>query len=198
MRKHLSWFAFGITVIVICSSTIFGQLAKKISDRSETYGESEYQLGPEDVIQVFVWKEDDLTTTAVIRPDGKISLPLVGEIVASRKTSNQLQQEVGEKLKAFVSKPVVTVIVKEVNSPKVSVLGEVRKPDVYKIKQRTTVLDVVAAAGGLTEFAKKNKVDVIRDDPKGPQKFTLNLDLMLEGGKAPIFYLQPGDKIYVH
>src|SRR3954464_12100982 len=149
MRKHLSWFAFGITVIVICSSTIFGQLAKKISDRSDTtFGESEYQLGPEDVIQVFVWKEDDLTTTAVIRPDGKISLPLVGEIVASRKTSNQLQQEAGEKLKAFVSKPVVTVIVKEVNSPKVSVLGEVRKPDVYKIKQRTTVLDVVAAAGG--------------------------------------------------
>jgi len=150
------------------------------------------------VIQVFVWKEDDLTTTAVIRPDGKISLPLVGEIVASRKTSNQLQQEVGDKLKAFVSKPVVTVIVKEVNSPKVSVLGEVRKPDVYKIKQRTTVLDAVAAAGGLTEFAKKNKVVVIRDDPKGPQKFTLNLDLMLEGGKAPIFYLQPGDKIYVY
>ena len=89
------------------------------------------------------------------------------------------------------------MIVKEVNSPKVSVFGEVRKPDVYKIKQRTTVLDAVAAAGGLTEFAKKNKVVVIRDDPKGPQRFMLNLDLMLEGGKTPIFYLQPGDKIYV-
>ena len=197
MKKHLSWFAVGIAVIVIYSSTIFGQLTKKISDRSDTFGESEYQLGPEDVIQVFVWKEDDLTTTAVIRPDGKITLPLVGEIVASKKTPNQLQLEIGEKYKAFVSKPVVNVIVKEVNSPKVSVIGEVRKPDVYKIKQRTTVLDIVAAAGGWTEFAKKNKVTVIRDDPKGPQKFMLNLDLMLEGGKAPIFYLQPGDKIYV-
>jgi polysaccharide export outer membrane protein len=89
------------------------------------------------------------------------------------------------------------VIVKEVNSPKVSVFGEVRKPDVYKIKQRTTVLDAIAAAGGLTEFAKKNKVDVIRNGPKGPQKFTLNLDSMLDGGKEPIFYLQPGDTIYV-
>jgi polysaccharide export outer membrane protein len=196
MKKHLSWFAVGIAVIVISSSTIFGQLTKKISDRSDTFGESEYQLGPEDVIQVFVWKEDDLTTTAVIRPDGKISLPLVGEIVASRKTPNQLQQELAEKLKAYVSKPVVNVIVKEVNSPKVSVFGEVRKPDVYKIKQRTTVLDAVAAAGGLTEFAKKNKVHVIRNDPKGPQHFMLNLDLMLEG-KAPIFYLQPGDTINV-
>jgi polysaccharide export outer membrane protein len=197
MKKHLSSFAVGIAVVVICSGTIFGQLARKISDRPESFGETEYQLGPEDVIQVFVWKEDDLTTTAVIRPDGKISLPLIGEIVASKKTPNQLQQEVGEKLKAYVSKPVVTVIVKEVNSPKVSVFGEVRKPDVYKIKQRTTVLDAVAAAGGLTEFAKKNKVLVIRDDPKGPQRFMLNLDSMLEGGKAPIFYLQPGDKIYV-
>jgi len=197
MTKHLSWFALGITMIVICSSTIFGQLTRKVSDRSDTFGESEYQLGPEDVIQVFVWKEDDLTTTAVIRPDGKISLKLVGEIVASRKTPNQLQQEIVEKLKAYVSKPVVNVIVMEVNSPKVSVFGEVRKPDVYKIKQRTTVLDAVAAAGGLTEFAKKNKVLVIRDDPKGPQRFMLNLDSMLDGGKAPIFYLQPGDKIYV-
>jgi polysaccharide export outer membrane protein len=89
------------------------------------------------------------------------------------------------------------VIVKEVNSPKVSVFGEVRKPDVYKIKQRTTVLDAVAAAGGLTEFAKKNKVVVIRNSSKGSQRFTLNLDSMLDGGKEPIFYLQPGDTIYV-
>ena len=197
MKKHFSWFAIPFAVIVLCSSTIFGQLAKKVSDRPDAFGESEYQLGPEDVIQVFVWKEDDLTTTVTIRPDGKITLPLVGEIVASKKTPNQLQQEVGEKYKAFVSKPVVNVIVKEVNSPKVSVFGEVRKPDVYKIKQRTTVLDAVAAAGGLTEFAKKNKVLVIRDDPKGPQRFMLNLDMMLDGGKTPIFYLQPGDKIYV-
>jgi polysaccharide biosynthesis/export protein len=197
MTKHFSWFAIAITAIVLCSGTIFGQLARKISDRPDTFGESEYQLGPEDVIQVFVWKEDDLTTTVTIRPDGKITLPLIGEIVASKKTANQLQQEVGEKYKTYVAKPVVNVIVKEVNSPKVSVFGEVRKPDVYKIKQRTTVLDIVAAAGGLTEFAKKNKVRVIRDDPKGPQQFMLNLDLMLDGGKTPIFYLQPGDKIYV-
>jgi polysaccharide export outer membrane protein len=133
----------------------------------------------------------------VIRPDGKVSLPLIGEIVASQKTPNQLQQEISEKLQAFVSMPVVNVIVKEVNSPKVSVFGEVRKPDVYKIKQRTTVLDAVAAAGGLTEFAKKNKVVVIRNSSKGSQRFTLNLDSMLDGGKEPIFYLQPGDTIYV-
>lgn len=198
MTKHLSWFAAGVMLMMICNSAGLTQVVRKASDHPESFGESEYQLGPEDVIQVFVWKENDLTTTVTIRPDGKISLPLIGEVVASRKTSNQLQGEISEKLKAFLlSTPIVNVIVKEVNSPKVSVFGEVRKPDVYKIKQRTTVLDAIAVAGGLTEFAKKNKVVVIRDSAKGPQKFTLNLDSMLDGGKEPIFYLQPGDTIYV-
>lgn len=197
MTKYLSWFAVGVMLMMICNSAVFAQIVRKASDRPEGFGESEYQLGPEDVIQVFVWKENDLTTKVVIRPDGKVSLPLVGEVVASRKTTNQLQLEVSEKLKAFLENPVVNVIVTEVNSPKVSVFGEVRKPDVYKIKQRTTVLDAVALAGGLTEFAKKNKVVVIRDSGKGPQKFTLNLDSMLKGAKESIFYLQPGDTIYV-
>jgi polysaccharide export outer membrane protein len=197
MTKHLCGIVLGVILITTCNNTVSAQNVRKTADHPESFGESEYQLGPEDVIQVFVWKEVDLTTTAVIRPDGKVSLPLIGEIVASQKTPNQLQQEISEKLQAFVSMPVVNVIVKEVNSPKVSVFGEVRKPDVYKIKQRTTVLDAVAAAGGLTEFAKKNKVVVIRNSSKGSQRFTLNLDSMLDGGKEPIFYLQPGDTIYV-
>jgi polysaccharide export outer membrane protein len=197
MTKHLCGIVLGVILITTCNNTVSAQNVRKTADHPESFGESEYQLGPEDVIQVFVWKEVDLTTTAVIRPDGKVSLPLIGEIVASQKTPNQLQLEISEKLQAFVSMPVVNVIVKEVNSPKVSVFGEVRKPDVYKIKQRTTVLDAVAAAGGLTEFAKKNKVVVIRNSSKGSQRFTLNLDSMLDGGKEPIFYLQPGDTIYV-
>jgi polysaccharide export outer membrane protein len=197
MTKHLCGIVLGVILMTTCNNTVSAQNVRKTADHPESFGESEYQLGPEDVIQVFVWKEVDLTTTAVIRPDGKVSLPLIGEIVASQKTPNQLQQEISEKLQAFVSMPVVNVIVKEVNSPKVSVFGEVRKPDVYKIKQRTTVLDAVAAAGGLTEFAKKNKVVVIRNSSKGSQRFTLNLDSMLDGGKEPIFYLQPGDTIYV-
>ncbi|HLQ76445.1 MAG TPA: polysaccharide biosynthesis/export family protein [Terriglobia bacterium] len=204
MTKRLSWLALGVAAVIIGNVTLSSQTAPKSSqaapkkpDRPESYGESAYRLGPEDVITAFVWKEDDLTTTTVIRPDGKVSLPLIGEIIASGKTTSELQQELQEKFKTFLVMPVVNVIVKEVNSPKVSVLGEVKKPDVYKIKQRTTVLDVVAAAGGLTEFAKRNKVVVIRDGPKGPQKFMLNLDSMLDGGKEPIFYLQPGDTVYV-
>src|ERR1051325_7499671 len=94
----------------------------------------EYRLGPDDVIDVFVWKEPELSTTVVVRPDGKISVPLTNEIEASGKTAFELRQEITEKLLQYVAHPVVSVMVKQVNSLKVSVLGEVRKPDVYKVK----------------------------------------------------------------
>src|SRR5580693_6612339 len=92
------------------------------------FGQAEYRLGPEDVISVFVWKQPDLSTTVVIRPDRKISLPLLGEIDAAGKTASQLQTEIAEQLKQFVVDPRVNVIVKEINSPVISVLGQVRKP----------------------------------------------------------------------
>jgi len=203
MTRRLYKLAVCMTLMMIHAISVAAQtnvsapIVRKAPDRPESFGESEYRLGPEDVIQVFVWKEDDLGTTAVIRPDGKISVPYVGEIIASKKTAGELQKELEEKYKQVLVMPVVTVIVKEINYPKVSVLGEVKKPDVYKIKQRATVLDVVAAAGGFTEFAKRNKVVLIRNGPAGQQKFTLNLESMLGGGKEPAFYLQPGDIINV-
>jgi polysaccharide export outer membrane protein len=146
---------------------------------------------------VFVWKEEDLSVTAVIRPDGKITVPLVGELIASNKTARELQDEIQSKLTRYLSSPTTNIVVKEVNNPKISVFGEVKKPDVYKIKQKTTVLDAVALAGGFTEFAKRKSVVVIRSGSSGPDKFQLNLDSMLNGGRAPVFYVQPGDTVYV-
>ncbi len=164
--------------------------------RPESFGDSEYRLGPEDVIEVFVWKEDDLTTSTVVRPDGKVTVPLVGEIVASNKTAGELEEEIKAKLLKYLTLPVVNVVVKEVNSPKVSVFGEVNKPDVYRIKQKTSVFDVIAQAGGFTEFAKREKVIVIRNDAKNPEKFNLNLKEMINNGGG-VFYVQPGDTVYV-
>jgi polysaccharide biosynthesis/export protein len=160
-------------------------------------GLSEYRLGPEDVIDVFVWKEPDLTTTVVIRPDGRISLPLANELEASGKTAVELQQEIAERLREFISQPVVNVMVKQVNSLKISVLGEVRKPDVYRIKNRVTVLDAIAMAGGFTDLARPNRVIVLRNTPAGAQRFKVNVKqaVALESG-AP-FYLQPLDTVYV-
>jgi len=162
------------------------------------FGESEYRLGPEDVVQVFVWKEPDLSTTVVVRPDGKISLPLIGEMLASGKTAAQVETEVTVKLKKYVADPAVNVIVKEVHSAKVSVLGEVKKPGVYPIKERATILDAIALAEGFTEYAKRNKVTVIRSMGNGDEKhIDLNVDALIRKSKGDTFYVQPYDKIYV-
>jgi polysaccharide export outer membrane protein len=188
-----------LRAILILACTTLTAAAAEISKRAPEAnpGPSEYRLGPEDVIDVFVWKEPDLSTTVVIRPDGRISLPLANELEASGKTAVQLQQEITEKLRQFISEPVVNVMVKQVNSLKISVLGEVRKPDVYRIKNRVTVLDAIAMAGGFTDLAKTSRVIVLRNAPTGPQRIKINVkQAVAEESRAP-FYLQPLDTVYV-
>lgn len=153
-------------------------------------------MGPEDVISVFVWKQPELSTTVVIRPDGKISLPLLGEINASGKTAVSLQGEIAVQLRQFVNDPHVNVMIKEINSPVISVLGQVRKPDRYHIRQRVTALDAIAMAGGFTEFAKRDKVTIIRNS--GTEKLRIQIDLKkVVSGNGEVYYLQPLDTIYV-
>jgi len=168
------------------------------TDALLAYGGSEFRLGPDDVIEVFVWKEPELSTTVVVRPDGKVSLPLIGELPTSGKTAVELQREIGDKLTQYLSDPIVNVMVKEVNSAKVSVLGEVKTPGIYKIKDRATVLDAIALAGGFTEYAKRNKVTIIRPASSGEQKrIMLNVDDQIKSSKGDLFYILPYDKIYV-
>jgi polysaccharide export outer membrane protein len=159
-------------------------------------GGPDYRLGPEDVIEVFVWKEPDLSTSVVIRPDGKISLPLANEIEATGKTTAELQQEITERLRRYINEPMVNVMVKQINSLKISVLGEVRKPDVYRIKNRVTVLDAIAMAGGFTDLARPTRVVVLRNTPAGPQRIKINIKQTVADDSAP-FYLQPLDTVYV-
>lgn len=161
------------------------------------FGQGEYRVGPEDVIEVFVWKDADLSRTVPVRPDGKISLPLVGELEASGKTASQLQGEIGIKLQRYVATPFVTVTVKEVNYPKVSVLGQVRKPDRYHIKQRITVLEAVAMAGGFTEFAKRDKITIIRQRGSDETRMQIDLKKVLKDPRGGAFYLEPFDTVYV-
>jgi len=185
------------TLVVLMSITFGAQAQQQTtSTAAGPYGTTEFRLGPDDIIEVYVYQEKDLSPTVQVRPDGKISLPLIGEMPASGKTATELQKDITEKYKSFFADPAVTVVVKEVNSPKISVLGEVKKPDIYKIKDRATVLDAIALAGGLTEYAKKN-IRVIRVDSKGTQRIeVINLDDQIKGRKDP-FYILPYDKIYV-
>jgi len=122
---------------------------------------------------------------------------LTNDIEASGKTVVQLQQDVTEKLREFIAQPVVSVIVKQVNSLKISVLGEVRKPDVYRIKNRVTVLDAIAMAGGFSDLAKQNKVVVIRNGPSGPQRIKVNVKQLVTDNNKAWFYLQPLDTVFV-
>lgn len=188
-----------LTTILVLESMII--VAKAADVLKPTYAANpatpEYRLGPEDVIEVFVWKQPDLTTTVVIRPDGRISLPLTNELEASGKTAVQLQKEITEKLREYITQPMVNVIVKQVNSLKISVLGEVRKPDVYRIKNQVTVLDAIAMAGGFTDLARPNRVIVIRNAPSGPQRIKINVkQVVADDSRAP-FFLQPLDTVYV-
>ena len=186
--------------VVLFSSLLASAFAQRPATNPITraYGESEFKLGPDDVIEVFVYKESELSPTVVVRPDGKISLPLIGELSASGKSAVELQKEVAQRLAQYISQPTVNVIVKEVNSAKVSVLGEVKTPGMYKIKDRATVLDAVALAGGFTEYAKRDKVMLIRVEPNGQQhRIQLNVDDQIKGRKGDLFYILPYDKIYV-
>ena len=175
--------------------------AKPVAEQQQSaevkFGESEYRLGPEDVISILVWKQPDLTTSVVVRPDGKISLALLGELEATGKTSLQLQDEITKKLREYVTDPVVNVVVKEINSPKISVLGQVRKPDRYPIKQRLTVLDAIALAGGFTDFAKRDKVTIIRNSGAEKIRIQVNLKRLVQDNRGEVYYIEPLDTIYV-
>jgi polysaccharide export outer membrane protein len=180
------------------SATVQAQRPAAINTAPRPYGDNEFRLGPEDVIEVSVYQDKELSTTVPIRPDGKISVPLVGEIPASGKTATELQKEITHKYSQFIADPAVTIVVKEVNSPKVSVLGEVKNPGMFKIKDRATVLDAIAMAGGLTEYAKKDKVTVIRVDGSGELLYLkINLEDQIKGRRSDPFYVQPYDKIYI-
>ena len=186
-----------VTLLLTCSAALATAADVNKPLVGTTPREAEYRLGPEDVIEVFVWKEPELTTTVVIRTDGRISLPLANELEASGKTAVELQQEITTKLTTYVLHPVVNVMVKQVNSLKISVLGEVRRPDVYRLKNRVTILDAIAMAGGFTDLARPNKVTVLRSTPGGPQRIKINIKQLVADGSGAPFYLETLDTVYV-
>jgi len=176
MRRRVSWKRAVVLTILLSASPLVVPAADIKVPAGTAPPESEYRMGAEDVLEVFVWKEPELSTTVTIRPDGRISLPLASELEASGKTAAELQAEITVRLSKYVVQPVVNVMVKQVNSLKISVLGEVRRPDVYRIKNRVTVLDAIAMAGGFTDLARPNKVIVLRNTATGPQRIKVNIN----------------------
>jgi len=172
-------------ILVLAGGSTFGQsLSGSRSDRtvpaaasqtqradtaSSKVRDSAYVIGEGDLLAISVWKEPDLTKTVPVRFDGKITLPLIGEVQAGGRTPGQLESDLSEKLKSFINSPVVSVLVQEVNSKKFNILGEVAKPGSYSVAIAPTVMDAIAAAGGFRDFAKKSGVYILRTGPDGHQ-----------------------------
>jgi len=125
---------------------------------------SDYQIGPEDVLDISVWKEEGLKKEVLVRPDGGISFPLAGDIQAAGKTARQLQQEITQRLAKFMSDPVVSVSVLKIASNKVYVIGRVNKPGEYSAGRYLDILQALSMAGGLTPFAAENDIKVVRKE----------------------------------
>lgn len=164
----------------------------------------DFVLGPEDVLDIAVWRSEDLTQKGVVvRPDGNISMPLIGEITASGRTAKELAAHIAERLKEYKEKPAVHVKVKEVNSYYVYVLGDVAKPGKYQVKSHATVLQAIAMAGGFTPYAAKNNIQVRRtvvgqDGRSKEFKIPARYDDLLSGDKEiKDFVLKTGDMVVV-
>jgi len=162
-----------------------------------------FALGPEDVIEVVVWKNPDLSKQVVIRPDGKISLPIIGDVPASGLTADQLAKDIAQRLKAYKENPSVSVNVVEVNSYYVFVVGEVNTPGKLPLKSYTTILQALSLAGGFTQFASRNDIQVVRNvntaegkvkELRIPLRYS---DLISEEGGVYNLTLKSGDTIVI-
>jgi len=174
--------------------------AGKAVPKSSLIVTPDYIIGPEDVLEITVWRNQDLSKIVAVRPDGRISLPLIGDVVAVGKTPTQLTEEISVKLKEYKENPQVSIVMREVNSYSIFVLGEVGKPGRYPLKSKTTLLQGITVAGGFTQTAARNKLVVFRfgDGGHGDERFKASYDdIVLREGSNQNIELQPGDTIVV-
>jgi polysaccharide biosynthesis/export protein len=158
--------------------------------------EQPYRIGREDVLDIAVWRDGDLSRTLPVRPDGYISMPMTGDVLAAGKTPTELGDEIKERLKPYVQEPRVTVILREVNSSRVFVTGEVAHPGAYPLRGRVSLIQAIALAGGFTDFANSDGIVVIRNDGQGGQIPVRYSDLVSPKESQELF-LRPGDTIVV-
>jgi polysaccharide export outer membrane protein len=172
--------------------------AKSATPASVPAAEEEYKIGPQDVLRVDVWKEAELTRTVPVRPDGKISLPLLNDVQASGLTPSQLAKVLTDGLKKFINEPQVTVTVSEINSRRVYVTGEVAHAGAFPLLPNMTVLQALSSSGGFSQFAKVKAIYVLRNEDGKQVKHPFNYKEVLAGRNAEQnILLLPGDVIVV-
>lgn len=160
---------------------------------------TDYVLGIEDKLSISVWKEPDLTRSVIIRPDGKVTCPLVGDIQAAGRNAKQLTADLTVALSRYIKEPVVTVIVEEINNFRIYVLGEVAKQGALVLHRKTRFLEAIALAGGLTQFANRSDLILIRYDDDKETRSKVDYRKILSGEKSELnVFLRPGDTIIVN
>lgn len=183
-----------ITFVHYIASETLAQETGDISGKTKQTTQNEYLVGPEDVLEISVWKNADLSRIVIVRPDGRISLPLIGDVQAAGRTPEELREAIVEKLQEYQEAVVASVIVQEVNSYRIFMLGEIRTPGPYTLKRHTSILQAISLAGGFTEFASKNKIVLIREGSRIKVRFD---DLVKGGGNNGDIVLKPGDTVFI-
>ncbi|MEA3222422.1 MAG: polysaccharide biosynthesis/export family protein [Thermodesulfobacteriota bacterium] len=181
----------------LCLAAV-GVLLFSASTLSADEKDGPYLIGPEDVLEISVWKDPDLTKQVVVRPDGKVSFPLIGEVDAGGRSVASLEKEVKKRISEYVPDAVVTVMVVQINSIKIYVVGGVAKSGEYRIGRKINVMQALAMAGGLTPFADEKDIVILRHDNKGGIKIPFNYG-KVKKGKAieQNIWLKDGDIIVV-
>jgi polysaccharide export outer membrane protein len=210
MKTLKSLFAATVLAGFLCAQTTTGSDPQSSSaGPAGTSGQAQnsaakphdatFVIGNDDVLAINVWKEPDISRSVPVRSDGKISLPLVGEVQAAGETPLKLEQAIASKLQSYISQPEVTVMVQQINSQKFNVLGQVAHPGTFVITNSSTVLDAIALAGGFRDFAKQKSITILRQNADGTEtRISFNYKEVIKGkNPAQNLKIQPHDTIVV-
>ena len=190
-----SWFP-----AAVAAALIFGCSSQPPAPEKTASPDYNYVIGPLDGLQIIVWRNPDLSTTVPVRPDGKVSVPLVEDVSAIGKTPTQLARDIEKAMSKFIRDPVVTVLVTQFNGPygeQIRVVGEAARPQALPYRQRMTLLDVMIAVGGLTDFADGNNASVLRTAEGGRQYRVRLKDLVRRGDVSANVEMRPGDVVII-
>lgn len=196
LRNHLVAVA---AFLLIVTATFAGQAEPNNTSTAQTAeNDPSYKIGAQDVLNISVWKEPDLTQTVPVRPDGKISMPLLNDVQAAGLTPTELRDHIAEALKKYVTDPVVTVIVTQINSERVYITGEVTHPGAFPLVPGMTILQALSSAGGFTNFANTKKIYMFRTVNGKRVDFPFDYKDVIHGKKLDEnVVLQAGDTIVV-
>jgi polysaccharide export outer membrane protein len=209
-----TWKTRALTALAVCAFLSGTLRAQTVGDANHTNPsartgsgadvsaakphEDSFVIGDDDVLAINVWKEPDISRSIPVRSDGKISLPLVGEVQAAGLTPLTLEKDIASKLKNYISEPEVTVMVQQVNSQKFNILGQVARPGSYVIANSPTVIDAIALAGGFRDFAKQKSIYVLRQGVSKDSRIPFNYKDVSQGkNMTQNIKLEPGDTVVV-